>query len=537
MKLILMLSAASFGTTFAFHLRPGMSAIILSRPQSVLFKHNPRGNKVVPTLYMENNGQDDIKDVASALVKKCSIFRDMTPEDILRIANSMQKQSVEKGQILISQGSTNDEFMYFLESGSVEFTVVDKKGRSAVVGDAKAGSSFGELALLFNKPRAATVRATKNSTVWALSEKALMDVTGNYPDLMPQIRKDLREQYKELGVLDKIYKVKEDFRDSFVVANRPVKKKVSLHSFLCTMTFGVLATAWIPSLRPAWINGLPQLFDPVAQVSNGVILQQVVAQLLLAASGFLGKFRFARNTPAIRKKLFNTIYRTVIASGLLSISNLAGFDFYLIDAWSWPGKTLILWFVLGALSDAAILIYSYVKGPAEKHWYSNTFFETRRSSFFSVLWYALTAVMNTYPTLVLFRSKEWFNTVALPLYKASGFNVFIMFMRLQAVSYLSLGALVATFQHEKRLTFQKCRLWLGSLFLLSQFDVVKQQLFSLGVGGTVANGEAYKSLYSSVFQPLFKQTQFAKFYAGYFGSVILLGTLSAWKMTRKEASA
>eukprot|EP00160_Parvularia_atlantis_P014345 Unigene3514_Nuclearia_a/m.10736 Unigene3514_Nuclearia_a/g.10736 ORF Unigene3514_Nuclearia_a/g.10736 Unigene3514_Nuclearia_a/m.10736 type:complete len:340 (-) Unigene3514_Nuclearia_a:405-1424(-) len=78
------------------------------------------------------------------------------------------------------QGAPGDNF-YVVESGTFD-VFVQKGDKPAVkVVDYSAGASFGELALMYNAPRAATVRATSDSIVWALDRNSfrrmLMDTT------------------------------------------------------------------------------------------------------------------------------------------------------------------------------------------------------------------------------------------------------------------------------------------------------------------------------------------------------------------------
>ena len=78
-------------------------------------------------------------------------------EDIVR---AMETENITAGTELIKQG---DEGQYFYVISEGHFDVLVD---GAKVFQYQPKGSFGELALLYNCPRAATVKATKDSIVW-----------------------------------------------------------------------------------------------------------------------------------------------------------------------------------------------------------------------------------------------------------------------------------------------------------------------------------------------------------------------------------
>ena len=76
-------------------------------------------------------------------------------------------RTVLRGELLIKQGSINAQTFYVTESGTFDILVDGVK-----VGQYKRGGCFGELALLYDSPRAATILATSNSTVWEVNRNA-----------------------------------------------------------------------------------------------------------------------------------------------------------------------------------------------------------------------------------------------------------------------------------------------------------------------------------------------------------------------------
>jgi cAMP-dependent protein kinase regulator len=72
------------------------------------------------------------------------------------------------GTQVIAQGDQGDHF-YVVESGSLVIKVAQPGGgRSVRYGDLGPGDCFGELALMYNTPRAATIEATSDCKLWCL---------------------------------------------------------------------------------------------------------------------------------------------------------------------------------------------------------------------------------------------------------------------------------------------------------------------------------------------------------------------------------
>lgn len=95
-------------------------------------------------------------------VVKNFLFSQLDQESLKTIIFALEEKRVNKGDEVIKQGDQGD-FFYVVEKGKVSYYVDGKK-----VNDSSNGSSFGELALMYNSPRAATVVAESDCILWAL---------------------------------------------------------------------------------------------------------------------------------------------------------------------------------------------------------------------------------------------------------------------------------------------------------------------------------------------------------------------------------
>ncbi len=106
-----------------------------------------------------------------ALLRAVDIFEPLPEATLERLALSLQELRLPAGSTVIQEGDTGDLF-YVIGDGEVEVA-----GRTLGAGD-----SFGEIALLHDVPRTATVTATTNVVLYALEREVfLAAVTGHEP--------------------------------------------------------------------------------------------------------------------------------------------------------------------------------------------------------------------------------------------------------------------------------------------------------------------------------------------------------------------
>jgi cAMP-dependent protein kinase regulator len=114
------------------------------------------------------------------------LFSHLDDEQSAQVLGALQEKPIPTTSIkVIQQGDVGDYF-YVVENGHFDI-YVNKTGKlepgpdglGNKVGSVGPGGSFGELALMYNAPRAATVASTEPSTLWALDRvtfrRILMD--------------------------------------------------------------------------------------------------------------------------------------------------------------------------------------------------------------------------------------------------------------------------------------------------------------------------------------------------------------------------
>ncbi|XP_054865202.1 endoplasmin [Amphiprion ocellaris] len=94
------------------------------------------------------------------------LFKNLDPEEMSQVLDAMFEKFCTEGEHIIDQDDDGDNF-YVIESGTFNiFVKVD--GADKLVGCYDNRGSFGELALMYNTPRAATITATSPGALWCL---------------------------------------------------------------------------------------------------------------------------------------------------------------------------------------------------------------------------------------------------------------------------------------------------------------------------------------------------------------------------------
>ena len=122
------------------------------------------------------------------LLKSVPLFEHCSRRDLGKIAAITEEVAVEDGKVLITEGDRGREFFVII-SGEVE---VRRRGRKvAALGP---GTYFGEIALLSQRPRTATVTAVTPLRVLVIADQDFVDLLDEIPELWLKVARSLAER-------------------------------------------------------------------------------------------------------------------------------------------------------------------------------------------------------------------------------------------------------------------------------------------------------------------------------------------------------
>lgn len=133
-----------------------------------------------------------------------TIFSGIQQEEFETLSKNWQKRSFPKSTVILNEGDRSDSF-YLIDSGKVKVLLEDDQGKEVVLNVLGAGEYFGEMALIDDEARSATVIAMEDSTLTLISMQDFTRCMTQYPDiaarLMMGLIRRLRNATKKIGSL------------------------------------------------------------------------------------------------------------------------------------------------------------------------------------------------------------------------------------------------------------------------------------------------------------------------------------------------
>jgi glucose-6-phosphate 1-dehydrogenase len=126
-------------------------------------------------------------------LERVPMFRGADPILLGQVSMMLRPRAVSEGETIVRQGEAGQE-MFLISRGEVE--VVDAEGRQLAV--LRDGDFFGEVALLLDHPRIATVKALTPCDLFVLERAAFANILHDHEAFARCIRAAARERYGKM---------------------------------------------------------------------------------------------------------------------------------------------------------------------------------------------------------------------------------------------------------------------------------------------------------------------------------------------------
>ena len=126
------------------------------------------------------------------------LFREATDEDLDNLGLHMIERSFPKDAIIVDEGLTGD-YMYVIRSGRVKVTKASDDGREQIMNLFREGDFFGEMSLLDNQPRSASVTTLEPTQLLALSRRDFLELLKSRSTLAMCVIQELTRRLRETG--------------------------------------------------------------------------------------------------------------------------------------------------------------------------------------------------------------------------------------------------------------------------------------------------------------------------------------------------
>lgn len=141
-------------------------------------------------------------------IKKIPLFSELSPEELTELLKLSEKRRYPRGSIVLYKGDEGQS-IYLILKGQVKVVLDDEKGKELILSTLQAGDYFGEMSVLDQMPRSATIVTVENCEFLLIFQKAMMDqirqnssIALNLLSEMSRRLREADEQISNLGLLD-----------------------------------------------------------------------------------------------------------------------------------------------------------------------------------------------------------------------------------------------------------------------------------------------------------------------------------------------
>jgi signal transduction histidine kinase len=124
------------------------------------------------------------------VIEKTTLFHSLTYTDFCQIAEVARVETFKSGDIIFEENAVADAF-YIISHGEVEILKLSEDGNQEILATKKDGDVFGEMAVIDDLPRSATIKAKTDITLLQLSKNVFTELLKNFSHIAIEIARNI----------------------------------------------------------------------------------------------------------------------------------------------------------------------------------------------------------------------------------------------------------------------------------------------------------------------------------------------------------
>lgn len=172
---------------------------------AVYDKGNQENGKMDPNYRLKVvEKSSEIRDLLMGVVSSNILFSSYPEETHSSIVDAFEQQTFSASTYVIRQGEAGDNF-FVVQSGVLDIFIKNSGEETKVGNSLGSGSAFGELALMYNTTRAASIKAQSDVTLWTIDRNTYRGIVLYYKTLRNkqyvEFLKNVEISSKKLGTI------------------------------------------------------------------------------------------------------------------------------------------------------------------------------------------------------------------------------------------------------------------------------------------------------------------------------------------------
>ena len=132
------------------------------------------------------------------MLRNVSLFSDLTDQELAVIEQRAVARTYSKGSVIINEGEDAIS-LYVIVSGGVKVLMDNEDGKEIILNSQGPGDYFGEMALIDDQPRSASIVTIEKSKFLIINKPAFQHILEQHPNIAIGLLKNLSKRIRSLS--------------------------------------------------------------------------------------------------------------------------------------------------------------------------------------------------------------------------------------------------------------------------------------------------------------------------------------------------